>query len=121
MSMDRSLKLKDALVRHRNVLTRAERIDVLKDEERWNEGDPVTGLPKVAHRKSAAGKKAKAEATAEAAAAAGAAAPGAPAEAPAAAPAAGAKTPAAGAKAPAGAAKTPAGGGKVPAKGTAKA
>lgn len=96
MSVDRSLKLKDALVRHRNVLTRAERIDVLKDEERWNEGDPVTGLPKVAHRKSAAGKKAKAEAAAEAAAAV-AAAPGA---APEAAPA-----PAAGAKAPAGAAK----------------
>jgi small basic protein (TIGR04137 family) len=76
MSIDRSLKLKGALVRHRNVLTRAERVDVLKDEERWNEGDPVTGLPKVAHRKSAAGKKAKAEAAAEAAAA-GAAAPGA--------------------------------------------
>jgi small basic protein (TIGR04137 family) len=99
MSVDRSLKLKDALVRHRNVLTRAERIDVLKDEERWNEGDSVTGLPKVAHRKSAAGKKAKAEAAAEAAAA-----PGAAAEAPAA-PAAGAKAPAAGAKAPAGGAK----------------
>jgi small basic protein (TIGR04137 family) len=91
MSIDRSLKLKDALVRHRNVLTRAERIDVLKDEERWNEGDSVVGLPKVAHRKSAAGKKAKAEA------AAGAAAPGAPAEAAAAAPAAGAKAPAKGA------------------------
>jgi small basic protein (TIGR04137 family) len=114
MSIDRSLKLKDALVRHRNVLTRAERGDVLKDEERWNEGDPVTGLPKVAHRKSAAGKKAKAEAAAEAAAATGAAAPGAPAEAPAAAPAAGAK-------APAGGAKAPAGGGKAPAKGAGKA
>jgi small basic protein (TIGR04137 family) len=95
MSVDRSLKLKDALVRHRNVLTRAERIEVLKDEERWGEGDAVTGLPKVAHRKSAAGKKAKAEAAA-AAVAAGAAAPGAPVEA-AAAPAAGVK-PAAGAK-----------------------
>jgi small basic protein (TIGR04137 family) len=110
MSVDRSLKLKDALVRHRNVLTRAERIDVLKDEERWNEGDTVLGLPKVAHRKSAAGKKAKAEAAAEAAAA-GAAAPGAAPEA-AAAPAAGAKAPA-GVKAPAGAAKPAA---KGPAK-----
>ena len=88
MSIDRSLKLKDALVRHRNVLTRAERIDVLKDEERWNEGDRVIGLPKVAHRKSAAGKKARAEAAA-------AVAPGA-AEAPAA-PAGGAKAPAKGA------------------------
>ena len=82
MSIDPSLKLKDALVRHRNVLTRAERLDVLKDEERWNEGDPVTGLPKVAHRKSAAGKKGK-EAPEEAVA--GAAAPGAAAPAPAAA------------------------------------
>ena len=114
MSVDRSLKLKDALVRHRNVLTRAERIDVLKDEERWNEGDPVTGLPKVAHRKSAAGKKAKAEAAAEAAVAgaAGAAAPGAAPE--------GAPAPVAGAKAPAGA-KPPAGAAKPAAKGTAKA
>jgi small basic protein (TIGR04137 family) len=76
MSIDRSLKLKDALVRHRNVLTRAERIDVLKEEERWTDGTPVLGLPKVAHRKSAAGKKAKAEAAA-AALAAGTAAPGA--------------------------------------------
>jgi small basic protein (TIGR04137 family) len=105
MSIDRSLKLKDALVRHRNVLTRAERVDVLKDEERWNDGDPVTGLPKVSHRKSAAGKKAKAEAAAEAAAAGttGAAAPGAAAETPA---------------APAGAAKPAA---KPAAKGAAKA
>jgi small basic protein (TIGR04137 family) len=74
MSVDRSLKLKDALVRHRNVLTRAERIQALKDEERWVDGTSALHLPKVAHRKSAAGKKAKAEA---AEAAAGAAAPGA--------------------------------------------
>jgi len=74
MSIDPSLKLKNALVRHRNVLTRAERIDILKDEERWSEGDPVMGLPKVGHRKSAAGKKTKTEA---AEAVPGAAAPGA--------------------------------------------
>jgi len=90
MSIDPSLKLKDALVRHRNVLTRAERIDVLKDEERWNEGDPVLGLPKVGHRKSTAGKKGKggpeegaegaAPGAAAAAPAAGAAAPAAPAK-----------------------------------------
>ncbi len=83
MSIDPSLKLRNALVRHRNVLTRAERIDVLKDEERWNEGDPVMGLPKVGHRKSTAGKKAKAEEAAEGAvpgAAPAAAAPAAPAK-----------------------------------------
>lgn len=59
MSVDRSLKIKNALVRHRNVLTRAERLQTLKDEERWTEGQSVLGLPKVAHRKSTAGKKAK--------------------------------------------------------------
>ena len=59
MSIDRSLRVKDALVRHRNVLTRAERIERLKDEERWEEGGPVLGLPKVVHRKSHAGKKAE--------------------------------------------------------------
>lgn len=59
MSIDRSLKIKGALSRHRNVLTRAERIETLKDEERWNEGDSLLGLPKVAHRKSHAGRKAK--------------------------------------------------------------
>ena len=57
MSIDRSLKIKGALVRHRNVLTRAERIEKLKEEERWSEGSPMTGLPKVSHRKSHAGKK----------------------------------------------------------------
>ena len=31
----------------------------LKDEERWSEGDSLLGLPKVAHRKSHAGRKAK--------------------------------------------------------------
>lgn len=59
MSIDRSLKIKGALSRHRNVLTRAERIDTLKDEERWDEEQSVFGLPKVAHRKSHAGRKAE--------------------------------------------------------------
>ena len=59
MSIDRSLKVKGALSRHRNVLTRAERIEQLKDEERWAEGDSLIGLPKVAHRKSHAGRKVK--------------------------------------------------------------
>ena len=59
MSIDRSLKVRNALTRHRNVLTRAERLEKLKEEERWTEGEPVLGLPKVEHRKSVAGKKAK--------------------------------------------------------------
>jgi len=57
MSIDRSLKIKGALSRHRNVLTRAERVEQLKDEDRWSEGDSLLGLPKVAHRKSHAGRK----------------------------------------------------------------
>ena len=57
MSIDRSLKIKGALSRHRNVLTRAERIEQLKEEERWSEEDSLLGLPKVAHRKSHAGRK----------------------------------------------------------------
>ncbi len=60
MSIDRSLKIKGALSRHRNVLSRAERVMKLKDEERWAEGNSVFGLLKVAHRKSHAGKKEKA-------------------------------------------------------------
>jgi small basic protein (TIGR04137 family) len=59
MSIDPSLKVKGALERHRNVLTRAERIEKLKDEERWTEGDSLLGLEKVGHRKSHAGRKAK--------------------------------------------------------------
>ena len=65
MSIDRSLKIKGALTRHRNVLTRAERIEKLKEEERWDEGDSLLGLPKVAHRKSHAGRKEDKEKVAE--------------------------------------------------------
>ncbi|HEG43059.1 MAG TPA: small basic protein [Phycisphaerales bacterium] len=57
MSMDPSLKIKGALSRHRNVLSRAERIEMLAEEGNWEEGDPVTGLQKVGHRKSHSGKK----------------------------------------------------------------
>lgn len=97
MSLDRSLKGANALVRHRNVLTRGERLEKLKEEEKWNESKSPFGLPKVAHRKMAIAKAEKEE-TAEgavpgAAPAAGAAAPAAGAKA--AAPAAGAKTAAA--------------------------
>ena len=59
MSLDKSLKSKSALVRHRNVLTRAERIEHLKEEGRWEDEASPIGLPKVAHRKSTAGAKDK--------------------------------------------------------------
>ncbi|HEY7086627.1 MAG TPA: small basic protein [Tepidisphaeraceae bacterium] len=114
MSLDRSLKSANSLVRHRNVLTRAERLEKLKEEEKWDEKKSVFGLPKVANRKQELVKAVKEEAApAEGAAAtAGGAAPAAGGAAPAAgaakgaAPAAGAKgaAPAAGGKAPAAAA-----------------
>jgi len=65
MSIDRSLKVRGALERHRNVLSRAERIEQLKEEERWTDGDSLLGLPKVAHRKSHVGRKAAKEVVAE--------------------------------------------------------
>lgn len=61
MSMDKSLKGKSTLVRHRNVLTRAERIERLKEGGLWTEESTAIGLPKVVHRKAAVGKKDKAE------------------------------------------------------------
>src|SRR4051812_50170404 len=100
MSLDRSLKSANALVRHRNVLTRAERLTTLGEQEKWTEAKSVYGLPKVAHRKMEAVKAVKEE-TAEGAAPAGAA-PAAGAAAPAgkgAAPAAAGANGAAGAKA----------------------
>jgi len=89
MSLDRSLRSANSLIRHRNVLTRAERLDKLAEDEKWDESKSVFGLPKVEHRKQALAKAVKEE-TAEGAAGAT--------------PAAGAAAPAAGAaKAPAGA------------------
>ena len=82
MSLDRSLKGKSSLERHRNVLRRSERIVMLEDNDKWAESkNSVFGLVKVGHRKQAAGKKpAKTEAAADGAApAAGAKAAAAPA------------------------------------------
>jgi small basic protein (TIGR04137 family) len=84
MSVDRSLRRKSLLERHRNVLTRSERVDSLKEQERWEDGLSPFHLPKIAHRKAKAGRKAvKAE---EAAATPGTAEPGAAATPPAAKP-----------------------------------
>ncbi len=66
MSLDSSLKSGGRLVKHRNVLTRAERIAKLASTGKFDEeeGDPL-GLPKVANRKVVSAGKAskKAEAT----------------------------------------------------------
>ena len=83
MSIDQSLRRKNMLARSRNVLTRGERIKVLKDEERWTDGRSPYGLPKVRVLKIKAKAKAKKEEKAEGAE--GEAAEGAAAAAPAAA------------------------------------
>ncbi len=47
MTIDKSLKVRAALIRTRSVLTRAERIEKLQSSDRWTEGDSPVGLAKV--------------------------------------------------------------------------
>lgn len=62
MSLDPSLKTAASLAKHRNVLTRAERVARLTRQERFDpKTDTPLGLPKVGNRKVIAGKKAKAK------------------------------------------------------------
>ena len=63
MSLDKTLKGRNTLTRHRNVLTRAERIEYLKEAGLWTEDSGPIGLPKVGHRKVSVGKKDKAKKT----------------------------------------------------------
>jgi len=66
MSIHKSLRTGGALTKHRNVLSRAERIKVLEESGRWIEGrNAVLGLAKVKSIKVAAKKKAKKEVAAE--------------------------------------------------------
>ena len=67
MTLDKSLQRKGRLVRSRNVLKRGERIDQLKTEERWQEGQSPFGLPKVRVIKTVVGKKKKKKTKEEAA------------------------------------------------------
>ncbi len=62
MSLHRSLKTQPgALNEHRNVLTRAERIARLVDQDRFRmDDDSPLNLPKVANRAVSTGKKKKA-------------------------------------------------------------
>jgi len=80
MSLDKSLRSHGALARHRNVLSRTERIELLKDAGKWDEEKDIFGLPKVAHRKVTTKKIKVAAAAAEGAEAAGEAGTAAPAE-----------------------------------------
>ena len=60
MSIDRSLKTAGSLARHRNVLTRDERIAKLAEWGQFDaqKDDPI-GLPKVGNRKVVTGGKTK--------------------------------------------------------------
>jgi small basic protein (TIGR04137 family) len=59
MTIDKSLRIRAGAIRNRNVLTRAERLAKLQDSERWQEGDPVLGMPKVRVQKISLKKKKK--------------------------------------------------------------
>ncbi|MCO6047202.1 small basic protein [Aeoliella sp. ICT_H6.2] len=59
MTIDKSLKVKRGMNTNRSVLTRVERLKVLQDSGRWDEGDSPLGLPKVRVRKLTMKKKKK--------------------------------------------------------------
>jgi len=61
MTIDKSLKIQQGLIRSRSVLTRGERIERLKASDRWSEGDSPLGLAKVRVFKVAVKKKKKKE------------------------------------------------------------
>ena len=59
MTLDKSLKVRAGLARQRSVLTRVERLEKLKESDRWSEGRSVFGLPKVRVQKLVLKKKKK--------------------------------------------------------------
>ena len=61
MTMDKSLRVRQGASSTRGVLSRAERIARLKEQERWTEGRSPLGLPKVRVQKMAMKKKKKAK------------------------------------------------------------
>jgi small basic protein (TIGR04137 family) len=74
MTVDKSLRTRKGIVRARNVLTRAERIEKLSQQDRWTEENGPYGLPKVRvyrvvvkKKKKAKGEEAGAETTTAAA------------------------------------------------------
>lgn len=61
MTMDKSLRVRKGSSAARGVLSRAERIVKLKEQEKWGEGRSPLGLPKVRVYKMAMKKKKKAK------------------------------------------------------------
>lgn len=47
MSRHKSLKSTSKIVTRRNVLKRFERIDIMRKEGKWKDGDRAFGLPKI--------------------------------------------------------------------------
>ena len=56
MSLDKSLKKGGGLARARSVLTRAERLAVLQEDDRWAPTAGVFNLPKTKYRRLAPGQ-----------------------------------------------------------------
>jgi len=69
VSIHKTLKVTGSLTRARNVLTRLERIEKLKKQEKWEDSYSIFGLPKVTARvmKKRPKKKKEKDADAEAA------------------------------------------------------
>jgi small basic protein (TIGR04137 family) len=59
MTIDKSLKIRRGATSNRSVLTRIERLEKLKEMDRWSEGDSPLGLAKVRVRKLQMKKKKK--------------------------------------------------------------
>lgn len=79
MAMHQSLRRKSNMARRRSVLSREERINQMRVDEKWIEGGNPFGLPKTRVAKQTVGKKKKKEKKEEDAAAPAAGAKGAPA------------------------------------------
>ena len=59
MTIDKSLKVRRGGSGNRSVLTRIERLEKLRETDRWKEGDSPLGLPKVRVMKLQMKKKKK--------------------------------------------------------------
>lgn len=59
MTIDKSLKIRRGGSSNRSVLTRGERLEKLRESDRWQEGDSPFGLAKVRVRKLVMKKKKK--------------------------------------------------------------
>ena len=59
MTIDKSLKVRRGATSTRNVLSRAARLERLKENDRWSEGMSPIGIPKVRVKKLSLKKKKK--------------------------------------------------------------